>query len=89
MKKIDKIFILIFALELIVLTPFLFIQNECESLCRVDGLLNPMNIFNLSSEICAEVCVRDFYPITFLIIDIIILSILIYITIKLIKIKRR
>jgi hypothetical protein len=89
MKTIDKIFVLIFALELIVLTPFLFIQNNCESPCRVDGLLNPMNILNLSQEVCAEVCVKGFYPITFLILDIIILTVLVYVIIKLIKIERR
>jgi len=89
MKKLDKIFFIIILLELILLTPFLIIKDPCPSPCRVDGILNPLNIFQLSQKTCLLICEVGYYPITYLIIDFLILTILLYILTKLIQFIRR
>ena len=84
MRNIDKIFIGLIILEVIVLAPFLLVKDSCSSQCRVDGLLNPFNILELSPKICTAVCVEGFYPTTYLIADILILTLIIFILTKLI-----
>ena len=82
MKKVDKIFLGLILVEIIVLgVLYLVFQNPCGSPCDVDGLLNPLNIFNMSPKLCAQVCVVTLHPLTYLVADILILTILIYLII--------
>lgn len=76
MKKIDKIFMAIIILELLVFLPSLFFQDSCASPCSKPSLLNPLGLD--SSEACIEVCVESFYTVTYVMLYLIIITLIAY-----------
>ena len=81
MKKLDKIFLGLIVLEILILIPSLLIKNPCGSPCDTHSLIDPFGWDYSRAELyggCAAVCVETFYPITYQISDILILTILIY-----------
>lgn len=90
LHKIEKIILLIFLLEGILLIVFaLFFKNPCGSPCDTHSLLNPFG--EGSPELCAQVCVPAHHPWFYPTADALIVKIVIYIiylVIKLIRIEK-
>lgn len=83
MKNLHKIFALILIIEIIFLTGSLFFQNNCASPCVEYSLIQPFG--EKTGDFCTEVCVIKPYPATYLLGDLIILTILVYLSLILIK----
>ncbi len=84
MKKLNKIFIGILVIEfLLVLISGIISYDSCGNACDNKSLLNPFA--NPSGEICAQVCKTTFSSITYLSIDLFILTIIVFIGINFLK----
>ncbi len=77
MKKIDKIFISLLMIELILIgILYLFFQNPCGSACSTNSLLNPFGFGE--PDFCIQICTSTFHPLTYFISDFFILTLIIY-----------
>jgi len=91
MKKINFIFPSIILLELILIIIFLLLGNSCGSACDPHGLLNPFGYVLSSGESteCIAVCAYTPYPLFYIVVDLLILTIVIYSFRLIIKLMRR
>jgi len=79
MTKINKISLGLLSLESIILAVlYFFFQNPCGSPCDTHSLLNPFGIMPKPPEICAPFCAQTLHPLTYLITDLLIITMVFY-----------
>ncbi|MCF7910533.1 hypothetical protein K9L16_02570 [Candidatus Pacearchaeota archaeon] len=85
MKKIDKIFLGILGIEILLITIlYVFFQNPCGSSCTNYGIFNP---FGEVVESCIQVCVQTQHFLFYPVLDLFILTLVVYLIYFLIKMK--